>query len=528
MADLMRRSPRRQRPASGCRLWNVEDHPEFPPRTQLPVQRCEDHSGVPIVRGAPCEGLAGSFSKVHGEVTGALLGRQERIKGGLFVRGEIGGGRHACSVPSLTRTEDATPRPNRTDMMKRTPAPYRGEYDDRTIGLRLRRVRNHRGMSLQAVADLAGTSDSTLSRIETGQTALDSHKLLFALADTLRIAPSDLLALPIPAPGNGNTDASIQAVRHALMAVTADHLGGEVQTVEQLHSRYQNILDKNRQEHGDFKECGTLIPSLITDLHTALAQRRELGELLPLASLFHSGPVGNFLANAGASIDLRWQNVMFARTLTENLEDPILLDYVSANQATKVMVDSGAFDLASDELDSTSVSTATDEGRQVNGVIALHRSLVAAAEGRPAESAAALDHAAELAATMEAPFTGRLGQDLGFCLFSVGLWRMFTVLESDDADEAIRVAEGLNPEEHPFAVFRASYWTIYGRALTRVRRRDDAARALLSAEKLHPVRVLRNPFARETLVELLAHAKDDALGREVRGMAYRARLPLLG
>jgi hypothetical protein len=84
----------------------------------------------------------------------------------------------------------------------------------------------------------------------------------------------------------------------------------------------------------------------------------------------------------------------------------------------------------------------------------------------------------------------------------------------------------VNPQEHPFPARRATYWMDYGRALTSVLRRDDAARALLRAEKLHPVKVLRDPFARDTLVELVAHAKDDALGRAIRGMAYRAGLPL--
>ena len=482
---------------------------------------------MPIVRGAPCEGLAGSFSKVHGEVTGALLGRQERIKGGLFVRGEIGGGRHACSVPSLTRTEDATPRPNRTDMMKRTPAPYRGEYDDRTIGLRLRRVRLDRGMTLQVVADLSGTSRAQLSKIETGLVALDSHALLFALADTLRIAPGDLMALPIPAPANGNTDSSVEAVRQALMAVTDGFPGGEVQPVAQLRQRYQEIVDKNRQEHGDFKDCGAVLPGLIADLHTTLDQRRDVAELLSLAVVLHSGPVGSFLGIAGASTDLRWQDVMIARMLAEELEDSILLTFVT-NRATGITCDNGMFDLARDKLDATTVSSATSDGQQVAGMLALNRSVVAMGQGCLSETAAALEYAAELAAHITVdPFSTGLGHVIGFSPVAVDLWRMFTALESGDPDEVIRIAQTMNPQENPFVAFQAACWSNYGRALTQVRRRDDAARALLRAEKLHPVRALRGIFTRETLVELVAHPpKDATLRRDIRGMAYRARLPL--
>jgi hypothetical protein len=42
-------------------------------------------------------------------------------------------------------------------------------------------------------------------------------------------------------------------------------------------------------------------------------------------------------------------------------------------------------------------------------------------------------------------------------------------------------------------------------------------RALRTAEELFPMRVLRNPFAREALAELIAHSRRDAVGRELRG-----------
>jgi hypothetical protein len=57
-------------------------------------------------------------------------------------------------------------------------------------------------------------------------------------------------------------------------------------------------------------------------------------------------------------------------------------------------------------------------------------------------------------------------------------------------------------------------------------RRDEAVLALRDAERLAPLRLHRSPFARETLDELLARSKRDAVGRELRGMAYRAGLPV--
>ncbi len=67
----------------------------------------------------------------------------------------------------------------------------------------------------------------------------------------------------------------------------------------------------------------------------------------------------------------------------------------------------------------------------------------------------------------------------------------------------------------------------YGQALARLRgRRDDAALALRRAERISPRHVHHHPAARETLGELVAWAKQDAVGRELRAMAYRAGLPV--
>jgi hypothetical protein len=66
----------------------------------------------------------------------------------------------------------------------------------------------------------------------------------------------------------------------------------------------------------------------------------------------------------------------------------------------------------------------------------------------------------------------------------------------------------------------------YGRGLARARRRDEAVMALRRAGELFPMRLLRNPFARDMLGELLTRSRRDAVGRELRGMAYRAGLPV--
>jgi transcriptional regulator with XRE-family HTH domain len=401
------------------------------------------------------------------------------------------------------------------DMPEDTAAHSQGDYDDRRIGQRLRHIRKSRKKTLRVLAGLVGVSHVHLSNIETGKTSLDSRKLIVALANALDVAPSDLTSLPIPAPANGNTDSSVKAVREALIVVAAGRPGGEVQPVEQLRHRYQAIVD------GDFKYCGAALPGFMVDLHTTLAQGRQMAELLPLAVLLHTWTAVSWLYSASAPAGLRWQGALLASSAAQELNDPTWLG-VSGRCASLVILGHGMFDQARQELDAIEVPTTSRQGMQLGGSLALCRSLVSAADGRPAESSAALEYAAEL--------TSGTGEDdafrLGFGPVNVGLWRMAAALECGEPDEAIRVAESLNPQKHPSLGRRTTYWMDYGRALTHVRRRDDAARALLRAEKLLPVRALRNSLTRGSLAELVAHSKDDALGRAIRRMAYRAGLPL--
>ncbi|MGH3838552.1 MAG: helix-turn-helix domain-containing protein, partial [Pseudonocardiaceae bacterium] len=112
--------------------------------------------------------------------------------------------------------------------------------DVRTIGWRLRRIRDSRGKSLRVIAGLAGMSSSTLHRIEHGQRAVTLSEIV-ALANALEIAPSELTKLPVPAPANGHTDSTTEAVRLALDAIEVGRPGGLVLPVAVLRDQVARI-----------------------------------------------------------------------------------------------------------------------------------------------------------------------------------------------------------------------------------------------------------------------------------------------
>jgi len=345
----------------------------------------------------------------------------------------------------------------------------------RTIGRRVRQIRDARGKSLRVVAGLAGMSASHLWRIEHGERALDLSELV-ALAEVLEIAPSELIRLPVPAPANGHTDAAVQAVFVALMAARRDRPGGQVLPVEALRERVTATVQAHcRCDRGG--EVGAALPALIRDLHTSITAGRDVAELLDLAVLLHCNATVGWLRVAGASLELRELAAGLASRAAEDRDTPDARG-LAVYSGLYVLATAGAFDLARAELDSVSVPTRTPEGMQLAGVLALCRSFLAAVDSRPGDVEPPLEYAAELAAR-----TGEVNAyGLGFGPQEVGQWRARAVLEAGDHERAARIAEGLRPETHLLRSRQAAYWVTYGQALS------PAARATRGCDQRVPPR----------------------------------------
>ena len=309
-----------------------------------------------------------------------------------------------------------------------------GQIDDsRTIGRRLREVRRARRKSLRVVAGLAGISAAHLSRLETGQRALDRRSLIVALANALEVAPSELTGAVTAIPRTGADDVALSQVRLALLAVGMGEPAGEAQPAERLEARVTEIIAG--QNDCRAAEVGAALPSLIRDLHTTVDDARDERTVLRLLALAHMQGTQAWLTMIGAPMDLAWQAAILARQAAERLDEAIPLA-VSAYGTALGLLAAGAFDLASRTL------TAVD--------VPLVRT-----------------------------------QDMR----------------------------------------RSVYWREYSRALARLPKQHDAAVMMLrKAERISPEHVQRHPFTRETIAELVTRARRDAVGRELRGIAYRAGL----
>ena len=398
-----------------------------------------------------------------------------------------------------------------------------GAVEAGTIGRRVRRIREARGKSQAVIAGLAGTSTATLSRIENGKLALDNLTMIVALANALQVAPSELTKLPVPAPANGHTDSTTEAVRLALDAIDTDRPGGVTLPVAVLRGLVALIHQQRRA--CQFADVATDLPGLIRNLHTTLATGADHAELLDLAVYLHVHVTRFWLIEACAPDDLLRRTVFLARRLARERGEVTTLG-LAAFGVADVLLSGGAFRLGQAELDGLTLPpTTAGTAGLVGQVTALHAQ-AALVNGRPGDVAAPMEAAAELA--------GRFGttgetDSVGYVFgpIDAGLCRMTLALGAGEPDQAVSVARDLDPDRHPFPVNRAHYWIHYGRALARLRgRRDDAVMALRAAEDLFPTKVRRDPMVREVIAELLPHARRDEVGRELRRMAFRAGVSL--
>ncbi|MGB6164498.1 MAG: helix-turn-helix transcriptional regulator [Pseudonocardiaceae bacterium] len=394
--------------------------------------------------------------------------------------------------------------------------------DARTIGARLRQIRKSRRKSLVVIAELAGMSKSQLDRIERGEVALNKLSDIVALANALRIAPSDLMRLPVPAPANGHTDSTTEAVRLALDAIDTDRPGGVVLPVAVLRDQVAQIHQQRRA--CQFAEVATELPGLIRNLHTTLATGTDHAELLDLAVYLHVHVTRLWLVRVAAPADLIRRTVFLVWRLAQQRDEVTTLG-VAGFAVADTLLSGGAFDLGQTVLDSLTLPPTTADTAGLMCQLSTCHAHAAVLDKRPGDMAAPLDAATELAERFGATGDDSLGCDCSSA--EVAGHRMWLALEAGEPDQVLSIARDVHPEQHPFLSGRAHYWMFYGRALAELPgRRDDAVRALRTAEDIFPVKVLRDPLVRDVIATMLPGTRKDVIGMELRGMAHRAGLPV--
>lgn len=384
---------------------------------------------------------------------------------------------------------------------------------DNQIGRRLRALRGRR--TLESVAGLAGITKGYLSRLERGLRPVNSRNLLEALAAALNVAPSELIAMPVLS--HDPVTAEAQSMLAAVEVALSDYrLGEETDVVPREWPEIRADLVRLNavlRPNTDYAAQGMILPTLIPELITLPPSRDVLRGLF---ACYHSAAV--LTKNLGAQ-GLPQLAAFHAQTVADALSDPEWVGLGAwlrahaiggSDRPRQLRLSLRSARLLESELDNP-------DARQVYGMLHLNCALASAAKN---DAESALDHLRE-ADSVATEETGSFGS-LYFGKANVGIWRVSLETELGYGGKVRETAQDVNPGLVPSDARRAMFYADLGRALSGSKQtRDEGVRCLAQAERIAPQRIRSHALVRATVEDLVNRAKRDAVGRELRGMAYR-------
>lgn len=400
----------------------------------------------------------------------------------------------------------------------------------RSIGRRIREIRVWREMSLKAVADLAGISEGYLSRIERGERGVHRRSLLEALATALRVAPSELAEQVFPPmvadPVTGEAQAAVIALEAALSDLELGVSNGATPRPWTAVAADMERLNNQLRPMGDYAAQGVMLPGLLHELHALYGTdpKYRTDTLQALMDCYHAA--GILLKNLGVQ-GLPTLAAFHAQRVAEELEDPAWLGLAAWLRAYTLggKTRPRMLELSVQAADTLRSHLDDPRAQQVYGALHLNAALAAAAMRRADDATDHLHEAGAIADRVSADGHGFGG--LYFGPDNVGIWRLSIAVELGESGRVREIARGVHPARVPSAVRQAMYWADLGRGMAQDRAsREDAVAALLRAEKTAPQRIRANPFVREAVGDLMRRAQRQAVGRELRGMAYRMGLAI--
>ncbi|WP_075739623.1 MULTISPECIES: helix-turn-helix domain-containing protein [Actinoalloteichus] len=395
------------------------------------------------------------------------------------------------------------------------------DVQDALIGHRIREVRRWRRLNLTVTAELAGMSAGYLSRLERGERTVNRRSILEALAQALRVSPTDLTGQPYEPTDPVSSEAHAALARMEIVLGELDlgtDPGVRARPWAQIEKSVDHLNTVLRRD-ADYAGQGQLVPGLLTELHAAYVQQPEhRGDILVgLLHAYHSAAV--LTKNLG----VRGLPILAARLAegcARELGRPEWTAFASwlRSHAAGSLGRARQYEMSVRAVDAVVVRDAN--AVQISGMLHLNAALAAAAQQKADVVSTHLDEAAALA--------GRLpegAENFGFLYFgsdNVGIWRVSLMTELGAGGKVAELARGVHPAALPARARQCMYWTDLGRALITERAtRDEGIRALRRAEEIAPQRVRNNPFVREAVSGLLRSSRSEAGRRELRGLAWR-------
>ncbi|MGA5298466.1 helix-turn-helix domain-containing protein [Nucisporomicrobium flavum] len=393
---------------------------------------------------------------------------------------------------------------------------------DPTIGDRIRARRLRRGWSIRYAASRAGVSHATWSRIERGRQAADNRFTLAEIAGALECSPAELAGAPVPATDRAAAAAqtAVHGIRRALVDADLTEPAAGAAPPVAGSARTLALADTLRQGC-DYAGAARLLPELLAALHAAAAgpDRAAALRLLCDATFIAS----SVLRNLGHPADA-WLGAERCRDAAEAADDPVLRGYAAYARASAAAA-CGSYDralaVAGRAVDELRPHAGRPGGSEVLGSLMLVCAYAGRGDRRPDDSRAWSAEAEELA--RRTGETTALGMYFGPT--NVGIWRIGIEADGGDPGLAAQIARATNPAGITAGFRQVFYYADTARALARIRGRErEAARYLLTAERLAPQHMHTSAVAQETTRALLERSRRTAAGSQLRGLCERMQV----
>ena len=399
----------------------------------------------------------------------------------------------------------------------------------KALGRRLRELRCWRDLTLREAAGLAGLSFSFWGQVERGEKPVTNRRTLEAMADALRVHPTELTGQPWTPLDAADADA--QAGLLAIdTALERYELGVDPEVPVRDWPQIQADLERLVHLHHhvvDYTAAAELAPVLIGDLQGAYVRlpqrRREV-----LLGLIDTHRVAMRTAKDLGGHGLPGLAARAVQQCAEELEDPVWLGCATVVRAYAT----GELDRLAQYRRSVAAADAltgrldSSDALQACGMLHLSAAQAAGAQADHDTAATHLEEASALAARMDTEVG--TWANLFFGPTNVGEWRTHIALGLGEYGEAVQIAKAVHPELLPKRS-QAFFWSEVGRAMVAEKKtRDKGVRVLLYAEQLGPQMIRRDVLVREVVAGLLRRARRDAGGRELRGLAWRMGVAPIG
>jgi hypothetical protein len=384
------------------------------------------------------------------------------------------------------------------------------EMPGRPIGFRMAVWRARRGLGVAEVAGPCGLSVERLVDLESGRDWVERRGLLVRAADVLRVDPGELTGQPYPPADEPQAMVTGFAyrIRRVLGQVTAHPEDAFPAPVDELAIRTAQASAADAA--GDEVALATVLPELIARAEAGTADGQPVegdrAQRLRAQGLL----LGAGVLRRLGYLDLAWMLVHRAERQVGAyfgivVEQVRLLLACGRPEEALVWV-TRPTEAARQDRPHEDDEHELDDKAELAALVAIAHAIA----GRPGTATEALDTATRRARS-------------GTGLATLAAARIATAVESGAVDDVPSLLDDVDLDALTPAL-RADLLVATAGAAARRGAVGDAATRLAEADRLAPLRVRLDPFARDLLAVLPSHTEDPDVARTLHALADRAGL----